>query len=204
MCEVLRQGLALRLILFTRFPTPGEAKTRLIPRLAAEGAADVHRQLTEKTLGTLSAAATKNTAIEVHYTGASQVQFVDWLGSKVQLVAQHDGTLSCRLKKALNPTPAIFLGADTPDLSVSVVQQAIAALANHEVVLGPANDGGYYLIGLRDSWPTLFEDINWSTETVLAETRQRIDALGLSHHELITLSDCDRPEDLAAWPWLIA
>ncbi len=194
----------MRLILFTRFPIPGEAKTRLIPALTATGAAEIHRQLTERTLATLRAAATEDITVEVHHTGAPQSRFMDWLGHDYLFVDQRDGALTSRLTKALKPTPAIFFGADTPDLSVSIVQQAIAALTTHDVVLGPAKDGGYYLIGMGNSWPGLFKDINWSTQTVLEETWQRIRALGLSCCELTTLSDCDRPEDLTAWPWLIA
>lgn len=99
-------------------------------------------------------------------------------------------------------SPCIFFGADTPDLSPEIVAAAVAALETHDGVIGPADDGGYYLIGMREPQPALFTDMAWSTETVFPETMRRVAELGLNFLTLETLSDCDRPEDLARWPWL--
>lgn len=184
-----------RLVLFTRFPEAGKAKTRLIPALGAAGAALVHKALTERTLALMPGA-------EVHYTGADAAAFTDWLGDGFTYVEQPAGDLTHRLLAALDPAPVIFFGADTPDLSAEHVAAAIAALETNEVVIGPAEDGGYYLIGVAKPFASLFTDMPWSTERVLPETLARLAVMGIEPAMLETLADCDRPEDVARWPWL--
>jgi glycosyltransferase A (GT-A) superfamily protein (DUF2064 family) len=103
---------------------------------------------------------------------------------------------------ALRPAPVIFFGADTPDLADHHVMQAIEALDASPVVLGPADDGGYYLIGMKQPMPELLIDMPWSTDQVLSETMRRLAAQGVEPVLLETLHDCDRPEDLPRWPWL--
>lgn len=100
--------------------------------------------------------------------------------------------------------PHIFFGADTPELTTHIVHHANAALASHDVVIGPAEDGGYYLIGMATARPELMTDMAWSTPAVFAETIRRCEALGLSVAVLPMLSDCDTPSDLARWPDLAA
>jgi uncharacterized protein len=190
-----------RLVLFARYPTPGTAKTRLIPAIGPDGAAEVHRTLTERTLTILRG---HDCPVELFTTGATHSEFADWLGPDVILKQQADGDLTNRLTAALDPAPVIFFGADTPDLSREIVSSAIAALASHDVVVGPADDGGYYLIGMARPYPDLLQGIDWSTERVFAQTMSKAEAAGLRVAVLETLADCDRPEDLARWPWLTA
>jgi len=190
---------ASRLVLFARYPTAGACKTRLIPALGAAGAAELHRLLTTRTVAVLKAS---GAAVEVAYTGASAAEFATWLGPDVGLIEQVEGDLTARLLACLDPAPVIFFGADTPDLAPQHVEAAIAALDNHEVVIGPAEDGGYYLIGMRQPMPELLIDMPWSTEQVLPETLARLDQRGIAPVLLETLADCDRPEDLARWPEL--
>lgn len=190
-----------RLVLFARYPEPGSAKTRLIPAIGPAGAAAVHRRLTERTLALLSASAAP---VELHYTGATAVRFREWLGTRVMLAPQVAGGLGERLMAAIDPAPVIFFGADTPDLAPEHIAAAIAALEDHEVVIGPADDGGYFLIGMRTPRPALFADMAWSTAAVFPETLARLDAIGIAPVILPGLGDCDRPEDLARWPWLTA
>jgi len=195
--------MAADLILFAKYPVPGFAKTRLIPALGEAGAAALHRRLTERTVATmLAAAAMYGARMEVQYTGADEADFRAWLGGEVALVPQPEGDLTDRLIAASRETPHIFLGADTPDLTAEIVGQAIAALDTHEVVIGPAEDGGYYLIGMRQARPGLLTDMPWSTEQVFPETMRRLGAAGIEPALLPTLADCDRPEDLARWPGL--
>lgn len=193
--------MAARLVLFARYPTAGAAKTRLIPALGPEGAAGVHRQLTERTLGVLLGS---ELPVELHYTGAADADFRAWLGNGFALVEQAKGDLTGRLLAALYPAPVIFFGADTPDLSAHHVAQAVAALETHPVVLGPADDGGYYLIGMKQPMPELLDHMPWSTDQVMPETLRRLAEAGIPTALLDTLHDCDRPEDLARWPWLTA
>lgn len=189
------------LVLFAKFPVAGYAKTRLIPAIGAEGAAKVHRHLTERTVATLLAS---GAPVEVRYAGGSEQNFREWLGDKVDLVEQVEGGLTERLLDAGRQAPHIFFGADTPELTTHIVHHADAALASHDVVIGPAEDGGYYLIGMATARPELMTDMAWSTPAVFAETIRRCEALGLSVAVLPMLSDCDTPSDLARWPDLAA
>jgi uncharacterized protein len=190
-----------RLILFARYPTAGACKTRLIPALGPEGAAALHRHLTERTVRIMQQS---GCPVAVAYTGADASEFKCWLGTDILLIEQVEGDLTAKLLACANPSPVIFFGADTPDLQLHHVASAIAGLETHEVVIGPAEDGGYYLIGMRKSLPELFTDMPWSTEQVLPETLARLSSLGIEPLLLETLSDCDRPEDLARWPDLVA
>lgn len=187
------------LVLFAKYPVPGFAKTRLIPALGPEGAAEVHRHLAKRTVDILLKA---EAHVELRFAGADEGQFRTWLGDGFTLVEQVEGGLTERLVDAARNTPHIFFGADTPDLDLAMVRAAIAALAAHDVVIGPADDGGYYLIGMQTARPELFVDMPWSTEAVFPETIRRCDALGLNVAQLPMLTDCDRPEDLARWPQL--
>lgn len=190
-----------RLVLFARYPVAGACKTRLIPALGAPGAAALHRHLTERTVRVLRAS---GCAVTVAFTGAGRAEFEHWLGSEITLVEQAQGDLTAKLLACLEPAPVIFFGADTPDLAPGHVEHAIAALQQRKVVIGPAEDGGYYLIGMRVALPELLTDMPWSTDQVLPETCARLDRLGIAPLLLETLSDCDRPEDLARWPGLAA
>lgn len=187
------------LILFAKYPVPGLAKTRLIPALGEQGAAALHRRLTERTLDVLRAVPAP---VEVQYTGADAFDFRLWLGDGITLAEQVEGGLTERLIAAARPGPHIFFGADTPDLMADTVLAAITALDNYEVVIGPAEDGGYYLIGMQRPMPELMTDMAWSTDAVFPETMRRLEAMGIEPVLLPVLSDCDRPEDLARWPEL--
>ncbi|MEE4538881.1 MAG: TIGR04282 family arsenosugar biosynthesis glycosyltransferase [Erythrobacter sp.] len=187
------------LVLFTRLPVPGKCKTRLIPALGPEGAADLHRALTERTIRVLREA---EAPLVVAITGGERTRFAQWLGHDVTFAKQAEGDLTARLLPFVTRAPVILFGADTPDLSTAIVREAIAGLADHRVVIGPAADGGYYLIAMREPLPVLFTDMPWSTPQVLPETLRRCEALGISPLLLETLADCDRPEDLGRWPHL--
>ena len=190
-----------RLVLFTRYPEPGKAKTRLIPALGDAGAANIHRQLAERTVATMRASGLD---IEIRYTGAEKTRFADWLGADLSFAEQGAGDLGDRLRAAIGEPPVIFVGADCPDLSAELLSQAAEALAEHAVVIGPAEDGGYWLIGLSARHDWLFTDMEWGTEAVLPETLRRLAEREITPKLLPTLADCDRPEDLTRWPWLTA
>ena len=188
------------LVLFTRYPTAGLAKTRLIPALGADGAAALHRRLTGRALDTMRAS---GLPMEVRTTGAAAEAFAAWLGRDVALVEQGGGDLGARMARAAERPPVVLLGADVPDLSVRHVAAAAAALAEGaEVVIGPAEDGGYYLLGLGATLPWLFDDMPWGTDAVLAITKRRLAERGIVPVLLDTLADLDRPEDLSRWPEL--
>ena len=185
--------------LFTKWPTPGAAKTRLIPALGPEGAAALHARLVERTLATVRRSGLR---VELRITGAPAADFVRWLGEDIRAVDQGEGDLGARLVRA--PAPLLLIGADAPDLSVDHMHRAAAALDDAPAVIGPAADGGYWLLGLARPMPHLFTSIEWGTDTVAAETLGRLANDGIAPVVLPTLHDCDRPEDLARWPDLIA
>ena len=184
--------------LFAKYPRAGEVNTRLIPALGPDGAAALHRRLTERTLETARAS---GLPVEVRYAGASRADFAAWLGN-VALVEQGAGDLGARLARV--GAPAILLGADVPDLRAGLLRAAAEALAEMPLAIGPAEDGGYYLLGFREPVVFLFADMAWGTGDVLAETRRRLEQRGMAYRLLEELSDCDRPEDLARWPELLA
>jgi len=189
------------LVLFARYPVAGQCKTRLIPALGPEGAAAVHRRLTERTVGVLRQA---GCPLTIAYTGAQEAAFRAWLGNELSYEQQAEGDLTARLLPFAARAPVVFFGADTPDLAADHVAAAVAALTSHPVAIGPAEDGGYYLIAMREPLPELLTDMPWSTDAVLPETLRRLEAMGIGPALLATLADCDRPGDLARWPNLAA
>lgn len=191
--------MSVRVVLFTRYPEPGRAKTRLITALGPAGAAALHRLLTERTVAAVRAS---GLALEVRGTGATPAQFADWLGD-VKIVDQGDGDLGERLARAGPPYPTLFIGADAPDMTAALLRDAAEALAQGPAVIGPACDGGYWLLGLKSEAPGVFKDIDWGTSAVFSQTAARLAAAGLDPTLLPELADCDRPEDLARWPDLV-
>lgn len=188
--------MRLRVALFTRWPEPGKAKTRLIPALGADGAAALHKRLTERAVATVRAA---GLPLEVRSTGAAPQAFRDWLGADVSIVDQGDGDLGQRLARSAETTPVLLLGADAPDVTPEHLIAAVGLLTQHKLVIGPAEDGGYWLLGLAAPMPQLFTGVAWGTETVFGETLARAPAPPAL---LPTLADLDRPDDLARWPGL--
>lgn len=188
-----------RIALFARFPTPGAAKTRLIPALGAESAARVHRRLVERTIATIRES---GVPFALWFTGASRGDFADWLGNDVELLEQGEGDLGERLARV--PAPAILLGADVPELSAQILRQAVEGLQSKGAVIGPALDGGYYLLGFSQPVPFLFNGMPWGSDAVFEETTARLAAHGFDALQLEPLGDCDRPEDLACHPELLA
>lgn len=175
---------------------PGQAKTRLIPALGADGAAHLHRRLAERALTVLRETGMH---VEVRAAGAPLQAFRDWLGD-VDVAGQGEGDLGARMARAM---PAIVVGSDVPGMTAAHVLAAADLLTRHDVVVGPADDGGYWLIGMRRLVPELFESMPWGTPAVFAETRRRAQALGIDIAEADTLADLDTPEDLLKWPELL-
>lgn len=194
------------LIVLARWPEPGQAKTRLIPALGPEGAAHLHRAMVDRTLRT----ARQFTArwpcrIEVRLDSAEPEAARGWLGTDVALVPQGDGTLGVRLSRAVDEAfrtgarAVGVIGTDTPGITAATLERAFRAVALNDVVVGPATDGGYYLIALGRPAPLLFEDIPWGGSGVFEATLVRIAVLGLSVARLEVLPDVDRPVDLPVW-----
>lgn len=192
------------LIIFTRYPTPGATKTRLIPALGAAGAAKLHRQMTESTIAKARALRQQlQIEIAVHYDGIGGQQMVDWLGADVSYQSQGEGDLGLRMARSISTAcesgsdRVVLIGTDCPGITTELLAQAFTDLETRDLVLGGALDGGYYLIGMRRPQPELFIGIEWSTERVFQQTIEIATKLNLSIALAPKLADIDRPEDLA-------
>ncbi len=191
------------LIVFTRYPEAGKTKTRLIPALGAEGAAKLQRQMTEQKLAEAKMLQTIHPVfIEIHFTGGNQQLMQSWLGN-ITYKQQSQGDIGCRMAAAFQTAfeagmnRVVLIGIDCPDLKAELMSEAFQALHQHDLVLGPAKDGGYYLIGLNHFISELFMGISWSTAKVFEQTQNIAEKLELAVAYLPTLSDIDRPEDLS-------
>jgi hypothetical protein len=194
-----------RLLVFARYPVPGQAKTRLVPALGPEGAARLHRRLAEQAVRTARSLSRGGQAgVTICCTGARRGDFRAWLGPDLRYALQPQGDLGVRLQRMFRAAfrdragGVVAIGTDVPGLSAAVLRQAFEGLRGHDVVLGPAADGGYYLVGTRRDLPEIFAGVAWGTGRVLAQTRAAIARLGLTVAELPVLDDVDRPGDLAA------
>ena len=144
-------------------------------------------------------------SLEVHFSGSSEESFQKWLGPDLSYRPQPEGDLGARMHEAFRQAfregveKVVIVGTDCPGLSEDLAQEAFAGLDQGEVALGPAKDGGYYLIGLRRPVEELFREISWGTGEVLAKTLEAAQRLGLRVSLLKPLEDIDRPEDLPTW-----
>ncbi|MBT9311126.1 TIGR04282 family arsenosugar biosynthesis glycosyltransferase [Leptothoe kymatousa TAU-MAC 1615] len=188
-------------MLFTRYPKAGNTKTRLIPHLGAVEAAALQRRMTEAMAGEMAFLGPEIDR-QVHFAGGELAQMRTWLGRQFTYLPQFAGDLGNRLHQAfvdnfgLEMEAVVAIGADCPQLKNSHFKQAFRLLKTHDVVLGPAADGGYYMIGLNHPQPQLFENISWGTSEVFAQTVAIAKTLNLSVATLEQLRDVDRPEDL--------
>lgn len=197
---------AERLIVFTRYPHPGRVKTRLIPELGAEGAAALQREMIAHVVDAARQVSRQRGArVEIRHAGGEESVFREWLGKDLIYREQSAGDLGERMHGALAQAleqgggRAVLFGTDVPGLSPAILHHALDALKDHDAVIGPASDGGYYLLGLRRDAPRLFHGIEWSTGEVFEKTARIAMELGLSLAKVDELRDVDRPEDLEAW-----
>lgn len=201
----MRQSSA-NLIVFAKWPRPGRTKTQLIPAVGPERAAAIQRSMTGRTLLTCRiASAGHPIGIGVCFSEGRQCQMRGWLGRGLDYVRQPDPHLGRRLTGIFGTTltdpgrRTIVVGTDCPGLTADIIHTAFDALGSHDLVLGPATDGSYYLVGLSRPSPDLFANIPWGTDAVLRETLSRAETLGMSIHWLPPLTDVDVPADL--WTW---
>ena len=193
----------MRILVFAKGPVPGEVKTRLIPALGAEGAAQLHRRLVHRALAV--AAAADLGVVELWCAPDSDHAFFhecrDVHGCALRV--QCPGDLGQRMRHAFEAEgaagfPALLLGSDAPGLDAGRLRAVAQVLeAGGEGVVVPALDGGYVLIGLARPAAALFEGIRWGSDEVLAQTRGRARRAGLRVAETEACADIDRPEDLA-------
>ncbi len=198
------QGIIL---LFTKYPQPGISKTRLIPAVGAEKAAEIQHHMTKKVLGNISHITEELPCkFAIYHDGGTSKLMAEWLGEKYRFTQQIQDDLGKRMESAIADhlrryEAIIIIGSDCPDIDDSILHQAFIVLKSHQVVIGPAYDGGYYLIGVQGDIDLnilshLFSDIQWGSEEVLSQTIARVEQKNISYQLLKKLHDIDTPADL--------
>jgi rSAM/selenodomain-associated transferase 1 len=187
--------------IFARAPVAGYAKTRLIPRLGPEGAAELQRLLIARTMRTALAAGLGPVSIWCAPDCSHPLFGAIGRESGVSLYAQRGADLGARMVGAFDMLcgagSALLVGTDCPALTVAMLRDAARCLSDgDDAVFIPAEDGGYVLIGLRRSVPSLFDAIEWGTDRVMAQTRERLRESRLRWVELAPCWDVDRPQDV--------
>lgn len=194
-----------RVLIFAKAPVPGQSKTRLEPVLGKEGAAQLSEQLLNRTIEMLIASQLVPMthlelwcAPDIGHPVFQQAASQHGLALHQQLGEDLGERMSRAADQALQRAESvILLGTDCPVMTPAYINDAIEQLdAAVPVVLGPAEDGGYLLLGLRQSLPEIFQGVAWGSGKVLGQTRERLSQLGVRCTELKSLWDLDRPEDL--------
>ena len=186
------------LLIFLRNPVPGSVKTRLAASVGDAKALEIYNKLIEHTV---EASRQVDTDIQLWYSS-----FVDqkdrFDGKRFRKRLQQGGDLGARMWVAFQEgftegyAKVAVIGSDCPDISPEILESAFSRLDENEVVLGPSEDGGYYLIGMSSRFPFLFQEMMWSTPDVLPETIRRLEERSISYGLLPELNDIDTVEDL--------
>jgi uncharacterized protein len=195
------------LVIFGKAPIPGQVKTRLCPPLTPDEAATVHGSFVLDTLERTRTAVSKFQLSVDRYLAcapSSSLPFFKIMEERqtVRLLDQEGEDLGTRMHRVFDTLfsrgygRVVIVGTDVPTLPIERYQQAVQLLDRHDTVLGPALDGGYYLIGLKKAAPAVFHEIPWSTDRVLALTKEKAAALGLSIGFLPEWRDIDTIDDL--------
>ena len=194
-----------KIIVFAKAPVAGFAKTRLAKVIGNEAAAKLSVRMLSETVA--QAVASNLGAVDLCCApDMSHAQFsLEKKMHKLELSEQGEGDLGQRMCRAferalIDYQRVILIGTDAPDLQSTHLISAANALREHGAVFAPAHDGGYVLIGLSRSMPSLFEEISWSTSQVMVQTRNKLTALGESYFELPSMHDVDEAQDLVHVP----
>ena len=190
------------IILFVKVPARSQVKTRLAAALGEEAALELYQRFVQDILDTL-----EQTGIPVmicYYPPDNRNAVAGWLGPEQQYLPQEGRDVGERMENAFRQafnrgfSRVVLIGSDIPDLPAPLIKEALAALHMHDAVIGPARDGGYYLIGFRNDtfFPGVFSGIAWSTGTVFRSTMQAFGKAGQRVHELPLWQDVDTIEDL--------
>lgn len=196
------------LIVFVKYPEPGKVKTRIARDLGAHRAAEIYSRIAMRTIENVSMPDIHETVIYFDPPdGEKEVRL--WLGiDDVNYEPQSGGTIGDRMSNAFERVfsggaeKAVLVGSDVPEITGGTINDAFKLLEETDVVIGPAADGGYYLLGLKKFEPFLFSGIEWGTSLVLERTLDRIKEKNLSHKTLDTLKDVDSIDDIG--PELLA
>lgn len=185
------------LIIFLKYPQLGECKTRLAKTIGDVNALKIYEILLNHTHQI-----TKNLYVQKYlYFDKSNIDTLNWEGD-YKIEYQNQADLGSKMQQAFAEVfdkqhyPVIIIGTDCMEITSQIINDAYRQLNHYDVVIGPAKDGGYYLLGLNNPSPQLFENMEWSTNTVLSDTIKKAQELGLSYCFMPVLNDIDVEEDL--------
>lgn len=192
------------LIIFIRNPELGKVKTRLAETLGDQRALAIYLALLTHTREIAEQIDTNRLVFYSHFVDTDD----DWPNESFEKFLQVNGDLGAKIVNGFQKAfeqhkQVLIIGSDCASLTVDIVEQGFAALETHDFVLGPALDGGYYLLGMNQFTPSLFEDIPWSTDQVASLSLDKMKTLGGSCRLLPTLSDIDYAEDWEKYGWEI-
>ena len=196
------------LILFLKYPEKGKVKTRLAKDIGKEKALLIYKKLVSKLLNQLDI---NNYDISIYYFPENKKNEVKkWINlPDIEYLPQYGDNLGARMLNAfkdsvsLKYAKTVIIGTDCLEITNSLLSQSFDLLDDSDLVLGPATDGGYYLIGLKAVVETIFQDIHWSTEKVLKQTINKAKEIKLSYKLLDFNNDIDTLEDLNNYKYLI-
>jgi rSAM/selenodomain-associated transferase 1 len=191
---MMRQAL----LIFAKNPVMGNVKTRLAATIGNEAALSVYKELLEQTF-----AITNYLPVDkfVFYDSYIEAQDI-WDSEHYFKQLQNGNDLGERMDNAFTSlfimgyNSIVVIGTDCPELNAGIIMNAFAYLNKHDIVIGPAADGGYYLLGMKQNYSMLFDNIQWSTHTVFDETTERFVAAHLDYYLLPVLRDVDEEKDL--------
>jgi rSAM/selenodomain-associated transferase 1 len=191
------------LLIFIKNPMLGKAKTRLAATVGEERALAIYKELLRHTREIATQTEAKRLLFYSHFIDEKD----EWSAGDFQKYLQIDGDLGEKMGEGFQiafgqkASKVIIMGSDCASLTPEIASQAFEVLDNHDFVIGPADDGGYYLIGMKTFSPTIFENIDWSTELVFSQTVKAIQQLNRTYGTLPTLSDIDYEEDWIKHGW---
>jgi rSAM/selenodomain-associated transferase 1 len=194
------------IIVFTRFPVEGKVKTRLAKDMGDKFAVSFYRVCAEHTFTELLKVKETGSELFLFCSEESEIeQVMNWAGNNFKYYSQQGSDLGIKMYNAFDTVfkkeykKVIIIGTDAPDVSMNIIQSAISVLDNYSVVIGPANDGGYFLLGFKSKLIDLFSGIEWSTDSVFDNTIEKLNNSKTNYFILEELTDIDTLEDLQYW-----
>lgn len=192
-----------RLIIFVKLPEKGRVKTRLSAVLGEDAVLELYKCFVEDIIAAVSQLGCR--PLIAYHPEDAGAKIAAWLGDENDYFAQAGADLGTRMSNAFQRVfgqgtlRAVLIGSDFPDLPAEIINQAFSSLQANDAVIGPAKDGGYYLIGFRHEafLSRVFEGVSWSTAEVFEQTMSIIAQQGLNIHQLPIWRDIDRPEDIS-------
>lgn len=201
----LQASASQHLLIFARHPELGKVKTRLAADIGEEAALAIYQELVEHTRGVADAVPVHKTVWLAATPNSAALAAVPDPWNGYEQAIQPAGDLGMKMEAAFaaafaaGATAAVIIGTDCPGLTAGLLSEAYAVLEQADIVIGPAEDGGYYLLGMKSLYSELFVGKSWSTASVLADTLRDAAELNLTVEQLASLRDVDDVADLRAW-----